>query len=53
MTLLEDYLDGALARAAERPGWAGVSQVRAMSPRSNGHVPEPAHWTLAGAVRQD
>ena len=24
LTLLEDYLDGALARAAERPGWAGV-----------------------------
>jgi rubrerythrin len=25
LTLLEDYLDAALARAAERPGWAGVA----------------------------
>ena len=27
MTIVEDYLDGALRRAAERPGWAGVADT--------------------------
>ena len=55
MTLLEDYLDAALARAAERPGWAGVSRRPALAPRSNGHAlaPAPAHWAMVGAGRQD
>jgi hypothetical protein len=52
LTLLENYLDGALRRAAERPGWAGVSQapVRASS---NGDAPAPSHWAMAGATRDD
>ncbi|MGH2985247.1 MAG: ferritin-like domain-containing protein [Solirubrobacterales bacterium] len=41
LTLLEDYLDGALARAAERPGWAGTAAV---PPRDLGVAP-PAHWS--------
>jgi hypothetical protein len=54
MSLLEDYLDAALARAAERPGWAGISHARPVSPRSNGHhTPDPAHWRLVGAARRD
>jgi len=39
LTLLEDYLDAALARAAARPGWAGVAPQppRAITP-VNGKV---------------
>jgi hypothetical protein len=32
LTLLEDYLDAALARAAARPGWAGVAPAPASGP---------------------
>jgi hypothetical protein len=51
MTIVEDYLDGALRRAAERPGWAGIGPA---SDRlsGNGHVPAPTHWAKAGA-RED
>src|ERR671923_53448 len=43
LTLLEDYLDAALRRAAERPGWAGVVTT---PPRqdTNGDLPAPTHW---------
>jgi hypothetical protein len=39
LTLLEDYLDAALARAAARPGWAGVAEQppRSVTPL-NGEV---------------
>jgi rubrerythrin len=53
MHLLEDYLDGALARAAERPGWAGVANARIAPARINGHAPAPTHWARIGAVRDD
>src|SRR5438876_10578732 len=45
LTLLEDYLDAALRRAVERPGWAGAGSVRAPA-RTNGNVavPLPTHW---------
>jgi rubrerythrin len=48
MTIVEEYLDAALRRAAERPGWAGIAAL----PRTaagNGHVPAPTHWAKAGA----
>jgi rubrerythrin len=52
LTLLEDYLSGALRRAAERPGWAGVS--RALAPAgTNGSAPVPDHWAMAAVARQD
>src|SRR5256885_436264 len=51
MTIVEDYLNGALRRAAERPGWAGIGPAsRRLS--GNGHVPAPTHWAKAGA-RED
>jgi hypothetical protein len=52
LTLLEDYLDGALERAAERPGWAGVAHAPVPA-SGNGNAPAPAHWAKAGAVRED
>jgi hypothetical protein len=51
LTLLEDYLDGALRRAAERPGWAGVSPL-AVPASTNGSAPAPTHWAKVGA-RED
>jgi rubrerythrin len=53
MHLLEDYLDGALARAAERPGWAGVASAHDAPARTNGHAPAPTHWSRVGAMRDD
>jgi rubrerythrin len=52
LTLLEDYLNGALERAAERPGWAGVAHAPVPA-SGNGNAPAPAHWAKAGAVRED
>jgi hypothetical protein len=51
MTIVEDYVDGALRRAAGRPGWAGVAPLSAAA-RTNGHPPGPSHWMTAGA-RED
>jgi rubrerythrin len=51
LTILEDYLDKALRRAAERPGWAGVSSIPHRE-RANGRPPAPTHWDKVGA-RQD
>jgi hypothetical protein len=51
LTILEDYLEGALTRAAERPGWAGVSPQTAPA-TTNGAAPAPTHWAKAGA-RED
>jgi hypothetical protein len=55
LTLLEDYLDAALERAASRPGWAGVALAPAPPTRNNGHEPAPAptHWVRVGAARDD
>ena len=53
MHLLEDFLDGALRRAAEQPGWAGVARTQVALARTNGHAPAPTHWAQVGAVRQD
>jgi rubrerythrin len=48
LTLLGNYLDEAMRRAAERPGWAGVAPV--VSERgSNGGPPIPTHWAAVGA----
>jgi hypothetical protein len=52
MTILEDYLAGALQRATERPGWAGVTGMVERA-ATNGHAPAPAHWAKAGASRLD
>jgi hypothetical protein len=52
MHLLEDYLDGALRRAPEQPGWAGVARTQVALARTNGHAPAPTHWAQVGAVRQ-
>jgi hypothetical protein len=53
MHLLEDYLDGALRRAAEHPGWAGVASTHVAPAKTNGHAPVPTHWAQVGAVRAD
>ena len=51
LTLIQDYLDGAVQRTIERPRWAGVQP---MPPRR-----EPAtegtggHWATPGAARVD
>jgi hypothetical protein len=52
MSILEEYLDAALRRAAERPGWAGVTSAR-IPASTNGHAPAPSHWAKAGAERDD
>lgn len=49
LTLLQDYLDAALRRAAERPGWAGV----APAPDAQASAPLPAHWRDPGDARPD
>jgi hypothetical protein len=51
LTIVEDYLDAALRRAAERPGWAGVAPVSRRA-STNGDAPAPSHWAKVGA-RQD
>jgi len=51
LTILEGYLEGALGRAAERPGWAGVSGAPVPA-RRNGAAPAPSHWVKTGA-RED
>jgi rubrerythrin len=51
LTIVEDYLDGALRRATERPGWAGIAPLSPTA-SSNGHAPAPTHWAKAGA-RED
>jgi rubrerythrin len=43
LTLIQDYLDAAERRVRERPGWAGVTPMRAPQ-RDNGHAPAPTHW---------
>src|SRR5215211_3211642 len=43
MTLLEDYLEGAIRRAQERPGWAGVAPTESTR-RGNGAAPTPTRW---------
>jgi hypothetical protein len=48
LTILEDYLNGALRRAAERPGWAGIAPHLGPA-RTNVAAPAPAHWAKAGA----
>jgi len=49
LRLLEDYLDGALARAAARPGWAGVQPAR--TPALS--LPAPTHWREPARARDD
>jgi hypothetical protein len=51
MTIVEDYLDAALRRATERPGWAGIAPL-SVAARTNGQPPAPTHWATAGA-RED
>jgi rubrerythrin len=56
LTLLEDYLDAALERAAARPGWAGVATApKIIAAPNNGHgpAPTPTHWERVGAARDD
>jgi hypothetical protein len=43
LTLIQDYLDAAERRVAERPGWAGVTPMPGPR-RDNGHTPAPTHW---------
>ena len=52
LTLIQDYLDGAQARAAARPGWAGVASTSAPL-RANDGSPTPRHWATVGAGRDD
>jgi hypothetical protein len=51
LRLLERYLEAAERRAAERPGWAGVS---AASPRRRTEpVRAPTHWSIEDGRRPD
>lgn len=52
MALLEDYLDGALDRAARRPGWAGTASLSPPA-GTNGHAPAPTHWAMVATGRVD
>jgi rubrerythrin len=52
LTLLEDYLDDAIRRANERPGWAGVRPVP-LARRDNGQPPVPTHWVESERGRPD
>jgi hypothetical protein len=51
LTILEDYLDSALRRATERPGWAGVG-AKPQPAAGNGRAATPSHWAKVGA-RED
>lgn len=55
LTLIQDYLDGAIRRASERPGWAGVTPaptpVDASSVGTAEHWPAP-HERSAGPIPQ-
>ncbi len=44
LTLLDDYLEGALRRASQRPGWAGIAPVSRPG-RTNGSA--GTHWREA------
>jgi hypothetical protein len=48
LAVVEGYLDAALRRAAERPGWAGTAPLRPAA-RTNGQPPAPTHWAKAAA----
>ena len=64
LTMLEDYLDAALRRAAERPGWAGIAPLPVAARRQR-PAPDPHPlgdgrsapgltdriWRLSGAYR--
>ncbi|MGH2990459.1 MAG: ferritin-like domain-containing protein [Solirubrobacterales bacterium] len=52
LTLIQDYLDAAAQRARRRPGWAGVTPVRAPR-RDNGPPPVPTHWAESVEGRPD
>ena len=49
LTILQDYLAAAERRAAERPGWAGISPVS----RHEGDAPAPTHWRESEERRAD
>jgi hypothetical protein len=60
LTLLEDVLDRALARAARQPGYAGISPgtlhgaLAATEPSGNGEGGSaPTHWQIRGPTRDD
>jgi rubrerythrin len=51
LTLVEDYLDAAERRVAERPGWAGIEPA---APHRNGDGPSPPmHWRESVERRPD
>jgi hypothetical protein len=52
LTILEDYLDAAVERARERPGWAGVTPMPEAR-RDNGRPPVPTHWAESEDGRPD
>jgi hypothetical protein len=52
LTILQDYLDAAVERARQRPGWAGVTPMPAPR-RDNGHPPGPTHWVGSVDGRPD
>jgi hypothetical protein len=51
LTLIEDYLDAAERRVAERPGWAGIEHAPA--PRNGNGAPPPMHWRESVERRGD
>jgi hypothetical protein len=52
LTLVQDYLDAAIRRANERPGWAGVKPMPSRR-GENGQPPAPTHWAESKEGRPD
>ncbi|MDP9228125.1 MAG: hypothetical protein M3M99_03615, partial [Actinomycetota bacterium] len=50
LTILEDYLEGARQRAAERPGWAGIEPMLRDAGRD---LKAPTHWVESEDGRRD
>lgn len=51
LTLIQDYLDGAIQRTIERPGWAGVKPMPVRQDPSTEGTRD--HWTPADQMRAD
>jgi rubrerythrin len=51
LTLLQDYLDGAIQRAMETPGWAGVTPMPV--PQDGSTTGTSEHWPAPDQTRAD
>jgi hypothetical protein len=54
LTILQDYLDAAIDRANERPGWAGIKPaVPSRATNGDRPPPVPSHWRESEEGRPD